>query len=455
MLLSLALAFRALLATASEPVVLKGNGGWCWFQDERAIIVGDRLIFGSVVAANAAGSERGDIEVTSLNLNSRARASFKLHRRLQSDDHNVPAFLALPNGRILATYQTHGGRKEIGPDLMRWRRTLRPADITEWTEEKTLPVGAAVSYSNPFRVAGENGRIYLFHRGVGFNPNYLISEDNGETFKYGGRLLAWPRPVGNPGYTGTDGGRPYLKYAQHGDDIHIVATEDHPRAFDNSIYHAFIRGSKWRSSDGGELAPLSQTRESLLKPTDLTRVFQGDPDHVAWMCDFYVDSQGRPRVLFSVQRGGAAYRGGKGGDEKDGQDHRYCYARWDGQKWTANEIARAGRRLYPGEDDYTGLGAIDPQDPTTVIISTDADPVCGAPLISKADGRRHWEIFQGRSADGNNWQWTPITSNSSADNLRPIIPIWPDANGNRIVLWLRGAFRSYTDYDLDVVALLP
>lgn len=442
-------------ARSAEFEVLKPNGGWCWFQDERAIVVGDQLIFGSVAAADTAGSERGDIEVTSVNFRDRSKRSFKLHPKLQSDDHNVPAFLALPDGRILATYQTHGG-KMPGSDLMRWRKTIRPGDISEWTEERTLPVGAAVSYSNPFRLEAEGGRIYLFHRGVGFNPNYLVSDDAGESFRYGGRLLSWPRPVGKAGFTGADGGRPYLKYAQAGDDtIHVITTEDHPRAFDNSIYHGFIRAGKWHATDARVLGELSATRETALKPTDLTPVFRGDQDHVAWMCDLHIGADGHPRVLFSVQRGGAAHRG-KGRAEGDGQDHRYYYARWTGKEWKADEIARAGRRLYPGEDDYTGLGAIDPQNVNSVVISTDAHPVTGEPLVSSADGKRHWEIFRGESRDdGAVWNWTAVTKNSAADNLRPIIPIAPKGRASSALLWLRGTFRTYTDYDLDVVGQAP
>ena len=35
-------------AKIQEPVVLLDDGGWCWFEDERAIVVEDNLIFGTV-----------------------------------------------------------------------------------------------------------------------------------------------------------------------------------------------------------------------------------------------------------------------------------------------------------------------------------------------------------------------------------------------------------------------
>jgi hypothetical protein len=109
----------------------------------------------------------------------------------------------------------------------------------------------------------------------------------------------------------------------------------------------------------------------------------------------------------------------------------------------------AGTRLYAGEDDYTGLAAIDPQDPEVVVISTNADPVTGVPLVSKADGKRHWELFRGRTEDGGaKWKWEAITRDSTRDHLRPVIPSNP--GGKRIVLWLAGDFTSYTNYRLNV-----
>ena len=459
LLSSLAAPLVSLATTPAlpAPTLLKTNGGWCWFQDERALVVRDTLVFGSVAGTTRAGGTAGDVDVTAVDLHSGRTHSTTLHPKFQSDDHDTPAFLALPDGRVLATYQSHGSGKGVtGLDLMRWRRTVRPHDFTAWTPEQTFPVGAGVSYSNLFRLGAEGGRIYNFHRGLGFNPNYLVSTDDGATFTYGGRLLRWPRPVGKPLATGIDGGRPYLKYAQAGDDtVHVVATDDHPRAYDNSLYHAFLRSGKLHHSDGRVIAPLSTNQDTTLAPRDLTVVFQGDADHVAWMCDVHVDAAGHPRIVFSVQRDGARGRGVRD-VQIDGQDHRYYHARWDGATWRVNEIASAGTRLYAGEDDYTGLAALDPQNPAVVYISTNADPKTGAPLISTADQKRHWEIYRGTTTDdGATFTWTPVTQNSTADNLRPIVPIWTAARDRTILLWLRGTYRRYTDYDLDVIALLP
>lgn len=410
---------------------LNDNGAWSWFMDERAIVDRDQLIVGSVRANGAfddAGKPGwGNIELSVLNLTTRQVRTVVLHPGFEQDDHNAPGLFVLPDGHYLAAYTKHGQEAKIY-----FRTSLRPGDPFEWgpVREFETPGNAgnfrrdSVTYCNPIRLSEEGGRIYLLHRGVGLNPNYLVSDDNGGSWRYGGRILA-----GRGGYS------PYLKYASNGRDvIHLVCTEDHPRNYDNSLYHAFIRGGNVHASDGKILAPLSVTTNTSLHAWDLTRIYQGGPSNVAWMCDLELDARERPVALFTVQRDGAGLPTGAGG-----LDHRFHYAWWDGNKWREHEIAFAGTRLYAGEDDYTGLGAIDPQDVTVVFLSTDADPGTGRPLISKATYRRQHELYRGRSRDGGvTWEWAAVTANSSKDNLRPIVPHWQ--NDRRALVWMRGDY---------------
>jgi hypothetical protein len=246
-----------------------------------------------------------------------------------------------------------------------------------------------------------------------------------------------------------DGRRPYACYASNGrDKVHFIATDDHPRAYDNSIYHGYYKNGSLFSSDGRKLTS-PNVDDMPLEPDDFTEVFRGDADHVAWACDIHVDSTGNPYAAFSVQVDGAESRKRRG---EGGLDHRYYYGRWDGAEWRVHSLGHAGTKLYAGEDDYTGLVALDPHDPDFVVISTNADPVTGEPLVSSADAQRHWELYQGRTSDaGKTWRWTPLTSNSSMDQLRPVIPELP--GGRRVILWTQGKLRTYTDYHLDIVAL--
>jgi hypothetical protein len=104
-----------------------------------------------------------------------------------------------------------------------------------------------------------------------------------------------------------------------------------------------------------------------------------------------------------------------------------------------------GGFLYASENDYTGLGALDPSNPDRVFISSKVDPRNEASLP-------RYEIFEGVTSDGGaNWEWAPITANSTMDNLRPIVPKW-DAE-HTALLWMRGTYSTYTNYDLDIVGL--
>lgn len=436
---------------AAEPAVLKSNGGWCWYQDPRAIVIRDgTVVFNTIAGTNTDEYQAGDLWATSWNPTSGKITHFELHDRFESDDHAVAALLERPDGRLLAVYGKHGTDR-----LQRWRITEKPGDITAWSAEQTLDAGDTYSYSNIFRLSAENGRTYNFSRSRGYNPNCTISEDDGQSWAYGWRLFSWTKVdlENNPRFTGIDGCRPYVRYVSNGKDtIHFTTTEDHPRAYDNSIYHGFYRAGKLHDSTGKVVGDPGTDGTSPLKPTSFTEVFRGGPDKVAWTTDIELDSSGHPYTAFSVQVDGAGDRT-KRDSARNSIDHRYYYARFDGTRWNTHQMAFAGTRLYPDEDDYTGLVALDPQDPDTAVISTNADPATGTPLISKTDLKRHWELFRGKTTDGGiTWTWSPLTRDSTMDQLRPIIPSNP--GGDRIILWSRGTLKSYMDYQLDVCGMV-
>ncbi|MHB8522722.1 MAG: BNR-4 repeat-containing protein [Limisphaerales bacterium] len=410
---------------------LNDNGAWSWFIDPRTLVDRGRLIVGSVRAAgtfqDATRPGWGDVELTVVDLKSQEIRHVLLHEHFEQDDHDAPGLSVLGDGRYLAAYSRHNQEPR-----MYFRISTNPGDPFAWGPEVEFVTpgvkgnwsGDNFTYSNPMKLRNENGRIYLFHRGVSQDPNYLLSDDDGHSWRYGGKL-----------FDGLHGYSPYAKYAGDGTDtIHVVATEDHPRNHNNSLYHAFIRHGQVYQSEGKLIGPLSTGTNTTLRPWNFTRIYQGGPGNVAWMTDIRLDQRGRPAVLFTVKRGDAGVRRGQGGS-----DHRFHYARWDGSRWHAFEIAFAGERLYAGEEDYTGLGTIDPRDTSVVFISTDLKPSTGDPLISQADGRRHHEIFRGTTADGGRtWTWLAITANSTMDNLRPIMPVWQDRRS--LVIWMRGGY---------------
>jgi hypothetical protein len=428
------------------PTVLNDDGGWCWFQDERAIVVGSQLIFGSVAAGRHDPARRGAVEITGVDLETGATTRFRLSDTPLPpaggyDDHNAPALVVRGDGRLLAVFAAHGTE-----NAFHYRVSKAPGEPGQWEGERVFSPSPSsrITYSNLHRLAREGGRVLNFFRGFDdlFKPSVAWSDDDGESWTSGGVVIDVPSDVRH---------RPYVKYTSNGrDTVHLAYTEGHPRDFDNSVYHVALRAGTLFRSDGTRLAELE---EGLRDPAEGTRVFTGDPDDVAWVADLELDGQGRPFVAFSVQKDSAGQPPGRGGE-----DHRYHLARWTGSGWEDEEIALAGSRLYPGEDDYTGGVALVPGDPDRVFISTNAHPATGTPLASAADGRRHWEIFQGtRNADGTaeerHWRWTAVTRDSTTDHLRPLVP--RTSSREPILLWLRGTYRSYTDYDLEVVGQRP
>jgi hypothetical protein len=418
---------------AGKLIQLNDNGAWSWFMDERVVVHEGKLVVGSVRAVKdfkggQADPDWGNVEIAALDIGTGKVGKTILHRHYEQDDHDGPAFFPLPDKRLLAIYTKHGVERKVYSSIS------EPVDPLKWSEPKVFETpgrdspnfrGDNATYSNPSRFP--DGKIYNFFRGFDYDPNYMVSDDDGRSWTYGGRFLK-----------GRDGYGPYLKYAfdEKSGTLHVVTTEDHPRNFDNSLYHGIVRDGEICRSDGKPLGKLGTTTDVQLNTWDLTKVFQGDADNVAWMTDVELDRERRPAILFTVQKDGKGKPARQGG-----MDHRFHLARWDGKSWTQREIAYAGVRLYPGEDDYTGLGAIDPKDPDVVYISTDAHPATGQPLVSAADGKRHHELFRGTSRDGGaTWGWEPVTANSTTDNLRPIVPKWEDPR--TALVWMRGTYSN-------------
>ena len=426
-------------AVAGEMRVLDDDGAWCWYEDERAIIVDDRhVLIGAVSAGTFDKSRLGDINIIIHDLKENSTQIVELHDQLEPDDHDSPALLLRPDGRVLAVYSMHGTDNRI-----RWRWTKEPGNLLDWHDEQSMNGNDGrynVSYSNVEHLTteGESGVTYNFFRGNGWNPTYITSTDGGETWSQ-------PRPFL------TNDGRPYPRYTSNDvDTIHVATSEQHPRNYDNSIYHGFIRAGRLHQTDGNVIASLD---DAPLAVTELTRVFQGSPDAVAWASDIRLDQVGHPVIVYSVQMNSAGLPAGQGGE-----DCRYRYARWDGKNWVDSNVAFAGQRLYAGEDDYTGLITLDPRDPSVVYFSTNADPVTGQPLISKADQQRHYELYRGITDDlGKTWTIEPITQHSMVNNLRPLVaaPTGKVTDESKsMLIWLRGTYETYRKFDQAVVGMV-
>src|SRR5699024_12187622 len=112
-----------------------------------------------------------------------------------------------------------------------------------------------------------------------------VSDVERETWRYRGQLFAFE-------------GRLYVLYAYNNTDrIHFITTEEHPRNYNNSIYHGYTDGDSVYHSNGEVLGALSREESTDLKPHDFTTVFDGDSTRradVAWTSDIELDGEGHP-----------------------------------------------------------------------------------------------------------------------------------------------------------------
>lgn len=412
-------------------IVFNDNGGWCWYQDERVVVdqVAGKLLIGS---AASGGGRSGAVDVVTYDLATGTSARFQLDD-IGKDDHNAPALFVRPDGRYLAMYTNHNVDK-----LTRYRISTSPHDGSSFGAKKLYDWKAEIdsdynaTYNNLFYLSGE-GRIYDFVRADKRSPNMLVSEDYGDTWEHAGRLTQ----TGNVGYVNG-----YFKFASNGvDRIDFLATEHHPRDYDTSVYHGYLKGGKLYASDG-TVVDDDAFDDQAPEPSDFTPVFvagtafDGETLTHGWIAALRLDEGGNPYAILTA-------RANDDPENTNFEDHRFLYARFDGQAWTLRPLAKAGARLYEKEEDYTGLGALDPSDPNRLFISTAVDPRDGTPTD------KH-ELYEGVTGDGGaSWTWKAITEGSKVDNLRPVVPIW---DGKQTALiWLRGTYTSMWTYDLEVV----
>ncbi len=145
----------ALLATISPTQAAKpaqefarftDDGGWCWFSNPRAVSRDGKTYTGWV-------TENGSVQAAELEHATGEARTVNLHERYERDDHDNPAFLFLPDGRLMAFYSRHGGIK-AGPAIHS-RTMVEPGKFDEWTPEVALPLvdnsgrKGGISYCNP------------------------------------------------------------------------------------------------------------------------------------------------------------------------------------------------------------------------------------------------------------------------------------------------------------------
>src|SRR4051812_2804495 len=84
---------------------LAGSGAWCWFADPRAVYHAGRYKRTYVGWID----RTGNILVASHDQVTKRRTTAVLMRDFQVDDHNNPALLVRPDGRLMVFWSAHAG----------------------------------------------------------------------------------------------------------------------------------------------------------------------------------------------------------------------------------------------------------------------------------------------------------------------------------------------------------
>jgi hypothetical protein len=433
-------------AVAGTRITFNDNGGWCWYQDERAVVdkTGNKLVIATT--ASGGGTRNGTNEVVVYDLATSMGKTFKLASSLSTnnvDDHNSPALLIRPDGQYLAMWSGH--RVDCLSRTSVFNGTTWGAEKTiDWTPWGCPWAGAStnmVTYSNPWYIGTS---IFAMVRSVGTDPGVLTSADNGQTWSYYGRLMDTVQ-------TGYVAG--YFKYwGNNTDRIDFVGTEAHPRDADTSLYHGYISGGKVYNSAGTVMDPglmdSNATTTTSVNINTYTPAFKtgatvkGTKLCRMWNHDIVRYADGTIAILGQGRADNCT-----GTPSGSDPDKRMVYLRFDGSSWKATYLVKAGPKLYPAEEDYTGLSALDPDDPHTIYVSTPYDPRDDTTQSTKR------EIWRGTTCDnGATFTWTPVTARSTADNIRPIVPKW-DAS-HTALLWLNGTYSTAQSYAMKVVGLI-
>ena len=416
------------------------NGAWCWYQDERAVIdtTGGKLILGSDASNDGVGGDprNGLIEAVIFDIQSASSEKFTL-ADFGCDDHNAPAFFVRPDGNHIAMYAQHYDY---------YNSRYRIYNGSSWTPEQTfdwttIPGGTnyTIAYSNMYYLSDE-GRMYNFARANNRCPNFIYSDDMGDNWLFGGQLSTNNTSSYNKGY---------YKYWSNGiDRIDFICTEEHPRDGLTSMYHGYVQNGQTHNTYGTVVDSNTFDQADIPSFLDFTLIFadnteiDGDYMRKIWNADLMRYDDGTIAAILTCRINNAV----NGGDTGIDPDHGLIYSRFDGSSWSYTYLGQAGKKMYASEADYTGLGALHPNDPNTIYISTHIDPSTDLDITYR-------EIFKGVTADsGATWTWTPITENSNRHNFRPIIPQWKE--GHTALLWFRGTYTRAQDFDAAIVGII-
>lgn len=400
---------------------ISDNGVWSWFSDPRAIYFEglEKKVYTGWV------DDEGNIWVASYNVETREINRSIVHKNLEKDDHDNPSILVRSDGRLLVFYSKHSLANS--PIIM--RMSDMPEDIAHWGPEQYLDLNDSENYTsglrdsycytNPYQLSAEDGKIYLFWRGLGHKPNMAESLDQGATWSKGKIFFV---PVDTWGEQ-----RPYFKVASNNvDKIHFALNDGHPKEEEfNNLYYFYYQGGSFYKADGSKITsidnlPIYSDKADLVYNSYKTGL-------KSWVFDVAEDKNSWPVIVYAVFESNNKYS--------------YYYSRWDGQGWQnikITEFSGSIQNIKPSKDRlekyYTGGVELDHSNPNIIYLS------------EVVDGTFEIEQWQ-YNKDLSKVELTrPITINSKNNNIRPA-SVLNYSDESPKILWLEAIrYKDYNNY---------
>lgn len=277
-----------------SPVAVQ-DGIWTWFNDPRAISHQGKFLIGSISSA-------GIVQITELGGPTRPIADLG-----EIDDHNNPALLGLPDGRLAVFYSRHND-----PLGTRYKVGIGP--------EQVIPAAdGPVTYARPFMT---DGYVSVFRRKLGQKKEHQICQSVD--------LRDWAiRPAFMaPGH------RPYVQAHQSDGRIHFAVTAGHPNEVRTGIYSFFMEKDRFYRTDGAALPENFDVRQATEVCPPHGWVWQVRPGAI--LATRYPSDRTLSNRVFGFG------------------DIEYWLYQWTGKDWAGTKIIGNQGSLYPAELYYAG-----------------------------------------------------------------------------------------------------
>ncbi len=391
------------------------NGIWSWFSDPRAVY------FEGKHKRTYAGwiDNYGDVHIGFYDHETKEIQSQIIYDNLEIDDHDNPSILFDDSGRLLVFFNTHLQDKR--PLLM--RTSQQPEDISTWNPVKELNLNDKEKYSkaqilrhtytNPVRLSKEDGKLYLFWRGIDMKPSYSVSSDNGKTWSKG-KIFFQPNEFQTIKV-------PYTKVYSDGiSKIHFVFTDGHPAQEKKiGLYYMYYENGSFYKANGSKIKAIGQLP---VLPSEMDVIYESDAIK-SWNWDIAQDASGHPIVTYAKF--------------PNDETHIYSYATFHNNQWKSYDLVDAGgwfpetrNETIEAAPHYSGGIVIDHENPTTVYLSV------------KRNGIFEIEAWTTKN-HGKSWKVNKITENSSKNNIRPFA-VRGAKKGNPLqVVWLQNTKYIY------------